>query len=76
MLKFDEEVKWILGRPNFAVAPIAHALRLSGQDIKTKFEDEQAAAIYWMLCLYEKHGTGWRDEADKILKEIKGLKGE
>lgn len=65
MIKFDDEVKWILGRPNFMVCPVAHLFRKLGQKIKEKAEEEQAFVIYWMLCLYEKHGKNWREEMHK-----------
>lgn len=71
MMKFDQHVCFILGRPNFAVAPIAHVLRKAGQEIKTKAEDEQAAGIYWMLCLYEKHGDSFYEIADDLIKGMK-----
>ncbi len=68
MLALDEDVRWILGRPNFTCRDTAILLRLLGHDIKTKSEDEQAATIHWMLCLYEEHGDKWREEGNKILK--------
>lgn len=68
MIAFDKEVEWILGRPNFTCIGIANRLRSKGQEIKTHAEEEQAAVIYWMLCLYEKHGEKWKEEGDKLLK--------
>ena len=68
MFAFDEETKWILGRPNFWCGGFAELLRRSGQEIPHKAEEEQAAVIYWMLCQYEQHGDNWRQEADKTLK--------
>ena len=70
MLKFDEEVKWILGRPNFSCIGIANALRKSGVSIEKKSEDEQAAAIYWMLEMYEMHGVNWRKAAGEFFDQI------
>lgn len=64
-----DELIWILGRPNFACAGIANVLRGMGQEIKEKSEDEQAAAIYWMLNIYLEHGEGWREVAQAILKQ-------
>ena len=69
MIELDDEVRWILGRPNFACRDTAQALRLMGHDIKTKAEDEQAASIHWMMCLYEEHGDKWRKEGGKLIKE-------
>ena len=73
MFDFNEHTEWILGRPNFWCASmIVPALRASGQEIATNAEAEQAAAIYWMLQMYEKHGENWfeksRDELIKMLE--------
>lgn len=66
-LKFNEQTKEILGRPNFSCSPIASALREIGHTIPRKAEEEQAAVIYWMLSMYQKHGDNWRKEAEKAL---------
>lgn len=69
--KLDQELTWILGRPNFACAPIFRALRAAGYSIETHAEEEQAASIHWMLMLYAKHGPEhWREEGEKQLKEM------
>jgi hypothetical protein len=68
MFELNQETRWILGRPNFTLISHVRMLRLLGQEIPHKAEDEQAACIYWMLCLYEQHGENWRTEATKILK--------
>jgi hypothetical protein len=70
MIKFDEEVKWILGRPNFLCADIARCLRMSGQEIEMKSEAEQAAVIYWMLEMYETHGKNWRNAVEEFLQQV------
>lgn len=64
----DAELRWILGRPCFTVIGIAGALRLMGHDIPRKAEEEQAAAIHWMVNMYLQHGSEtWRAEADRAL---------
>ena len=68
MFELNDTTRWILGRPCFACAGIANKLRTLGHEINTRAEDEQAAAIHWMLCLYEEYGDSWREEASKILK--------
>lgn len=70
MFKFDDEIKWILGRPNFACIGVANALRKSGMDIERKSEAEQAAVIYWMLEMYEMHGVHWRKAGEEFLKQV------
>ena len=70
MLEWNDEIKWILGRPCFAVARIAWILRDSGyKEIRTKAEDEQALAIFFMLEMYEKYGENWRKEAEHYIEE-------
>ena len=69
-LELDEQTRWILGRPNFTCASFANSLRKLGHKINDKAEDEQAAVIHWMLCLYHKHGEGWRTEGEEILKSV------
>lgn len=69
MLKLDDTVKEILGRPNFQCANIAIALRTKGFKIEARSEDEQANVLYWMLTMYEKHGENWKDEATKFINE-------
>jgi len=69
MIEFDKEVEWILGRPCFVCSPIAHRLNELGHHIKPHAEEEQAAVIYWMLCLYEKHGEDWKKKADEELRK-------
>jgi hypothetical protein len=71
MVELNDEVRWILGRPNFWCSPIASCLRKLGYEIRTKAEDEQAAVIHWMLSLYEVHGTAWREEGRKMLDVLK-----
>lgn len=55
----NDDLREILGRPNFACAQIADVLRLGGMDIARKAEAEQAAVIYWMLVKYSEHGASW-----------------
>lgn len=69
MIELNEETKFILGRPNFWCASIAGRLRQLGHKIQNKAEDEQAHVIHWMLELYEKHGSEWRDFADSYLEQ-------
>lgn len=68
-LKMDEEILFIFWRPPFENVGIYTALRNSGVHIKTHHEEEQAAAIHWMLNLYLKHGAAWREEGAKFLRQ-------
>lgn len=67
MFEFNDETEWILGRPNFWCSGIARILREKGQAIPKKAEAEQAAVIYWMLELYDKHGSNWKEAGEELL---------
>lgn len=67
MFPLNEHTRWILGRPCFTLASVFRKLREIGVEIATKAEDEQAVSIYWMLCLWERHGGTWHEEAVNIL---------
>lgn len=73
-LPFNDEVRWILGRPCFAVANIARLLHEKGiYTCKEKAEDEQAVALHFMLSQYLKHGANWREEGQKEIARIREL---
>lgn len=63
----DDDLRFILGRPNFWCYHLANALRAMGQEIARKAEEEQAAVIHFLLKAYFEHGPGWRDAVEKIL---------
>ena len=72
LASLGEEVEWILGRPCFAVARIAWKLDALGlYKVERKAEAEQAAALHWMLSLYVKHGSKWREIAEETLRAEK-----
>lgn len=76
MVELNDETRWILGRPNFWCAPIARCLREMGHSIEERSEDEQAAVIYWLLCLYENHGDKWREVSKQLLRENQARRAE
>lgn len=65
--ELDDATRFILGRPNYVLAPIAHRLRKRGHSIECRFEEEQAYVMHWLLHLYFQHGANWKAEADKVL---------
>lgn len=75
MFELNQEVKNILGRPNFMCRSIANVLIKKGWDIKEKAEDEQANVIYWMLTMYEKYGENWKEKAEEYLKSSERKEG-
>ena len=65
----DEDVKWILGRPNFQCGPISRRLREIGYKCDKKAENEQALVIHTLLKFYYEYGDSWRNEFEKFLKD-------
>jgi len=64
----DDDLRDILGRPNFACIRLANLFRKEGAVIASKAEDEQAHVIHWMLGLRLKHGReNWREHADRAI---------
>ncbi|WJM94914.1 hypothetical protein QEP73_15130 [Pseudomonas defluvii] len=73
--ELTDDLREILGRPNFKCHFIAKALRVMGHTITHKSEDEQAAVIHWLLGLYLKYGSDWRQHASAELEQAsKSLK--
>jgi hypothetical protein len=70
MPELDDNLRLILGRPNFSCIAIAEALRLAGHAIERKAEHEQAAVIHWLLGFYFSHGNQWAERAEAELKEM------
>lgn len=65
------EVRDILGRPNFWCSPWANVLRMRGDAIPNKAEEEQAAVIRFMLNHYLAHGAAWAEVAGDELDAIR-----
>jgi hypothetical protein len=72
LAELNEDLKDILGRPCFACARVAQLLVKAGKyvGVKPKAEDEQAVMIHWTLMLYLEHGSEWRAEANRLVKEM------
>ncbi|AIR90192.1 hypothetical protein LK03_13205 [Pseudomonas cremoricolorata] len=66
--ELTDDLREILGRPNFTCHFIAKALRIMGHNIAPKSEDEQAVVIHWLIVHYLKHGAEWRQRAEAELK--------
>ncbi|AUT49241.1 hypothetical protein [Achromobacter sp. AONIH1] len=71
----DENLRLILGRPNFACGQLAQMLRLGGQEIEHRAEHEQAAVIYFLLNIYLEHGSGWAEKASDAFAAIAAQAG-
>ena len=67
----DDDLRWILSRPNFWCIGPAAVLRADGKEIKTRAEDEQASVIHWLLNLYITHGRGFEEVMKSEAKRIK-----
>ena len=68
--ELNDDLRKILGVVCFRAGPIAHRLNRGGMNIPGKAEEEQAAVIFWLLKLYEKHGSKWAREAGLWLERI------
>lgn len=68
--ELTEELREVLGWPNFRCGPVAHLMRAAGADIKPKAEDEQAVVLHWFVKLVMKHGTDWWNVARTELAEM------
>lgn len=68
-LPFDEHVREILGWSCFQLRPYAEMLRTEGRDIPRKAEEEQAAALHWMLNLYLEHGADWKKAGKEYIEK-------
>lgn len=67
-LSFTEDVRWILGRPNFSVGRLGQMLMklepgTYGPAV-SRAEDEQAVALHFMLNMCLQHGVKWREAMD------------
>lgn len=63
-----EDIRFILGRPHFALGLIAELMRQGGgHDIPRKFEDEQCHVILFMLQHYKDDPQHWRTNFDSEL---------
>lgn len=74
-LELTEDLKNILGRPNFTCTHIAEALRQMDYVIERKSEAEQAACLHWMLNHYLAHGADWKVHAEAELKAAAAAQG-
>lgn len=60
----------VLGQMIMTTCPIAHAMRVAGDVIPEKTEEEQAFVLHWMIGLVLEHGDNWRLVASAQLKDI------
>lgn len=64
----DESLKWIFGLMPWHSRDYAILLRAQGREIPHKCEEEQAAAMHWLVNLYLQHGPDqWREVGGKII---------
>jgi hypothetical protein len=68
--QMDDDLREILGMPNFACAPIAGGFRAAGFQIAHKAESEQAFVLDWLIGIYLKHGADWRKAAGERLEKV------
>lgn len=61
----------VLGSPVFRLHPIWMALREVGVEIKQRYEDEQAAALHFLIPFALEHGLDWQRHAADRLVELR-----
>lgn len=61
LAELNEDLIYILGRPNFVVASLAREFREDGAQIRPRAEDEQAFIIHKLLLHYLRDPVHWRD---------------
>lgn len=69
----NDDVRFILGRPNFWCAPYAMSLRLLGHEIERKAEAEQAAVLHWLMNHYLRSPENWRQNAAAEMSDAKSV---
>ncbi|WP_244131569.1 hypothetical protein [Burkholderia gladioli] len=74
-----EDLRHVLGFPNFRCGPYAHLMRAAGANIQRKSEDEQAHVLHWLVKLVIDHGERWADvaqeELDAMREKVAGHQG-
>jgi hypothetical protein len=65
--ELSDDVKRILGTPNFRCGVFSNLLRKKGFDVHESAEDEQAATILVMLLFQEHYGEGWKDKMNDFM---------
>ena len=63
-------VRHVLSLMLWQTLPIANALRATGRHINRKTEDEQAAALHWLLGIALEHGQNWEQAAARALHQL------
>ncbi|RYH27271.1 MAG: hypothetical protein EON54_23740, partial [Alcaligenaceae bacterium] len=69
-IELTDDVRFILGFICFQCMHIVQALRLGGREINAKAEDEQAAAIHFMLNHYLADRENWRENVNAELRNM------
>ena len=66
----NEHTRRILGLMCFECINMSKLLRLRGDEIGNRAEEEQAAVLHFLLNMYEQHGDGWAAAASAELKRL------
>jgi hypothetical protein len=64
-------LKDVLGLPNYKLHPIWMSLREVGVVINQRYEDEQAAALHFLIPFVLEHGDDWQLHASNRLVELR-----
>ncbi|WP_070106461.1 hypothetical protein [Burkholderia plantarii] len=66
-----EDLRHVLGFPNFRCSPYAHLMRDAGANIQRKSEDEQAHVLHWLVKLVIDHRERWADVAEEEMNAMR-----
>jgi hypothetical protein len=61
----------VLGIPNFRLQRLWMELREAGVHINSRYEDEQAAALHFLIPFALEHGRDWQIHASARLAELR-----
>ncbi|WP_175706815.1 hypothetical protein [Burkholderia ambifaria] len=69
--ELTDDLRHVLGFPNFRCGPYAHLMRAVGADIAEKAEDEQAHVLHWLVKMVIDNGERWADVAGDELEAMR-----
>jgi hypothetical protein len=61
----------VLGLPNFRLHGLWMALREAGISINSRYEDEQAAALHFLISFALEHGVDWQRKAGERREKLR-----
>ncbi|VWB76885.1 gp38 [Burkholderia lata] len=69
--ELTDDLRHVLGFPNFRCVPYAHLMVAAGAKIDPRSEDEQAHVLHWLVKLVIDHGERWADVAEEEMNTMR-----